>query len=277
MTLIHKLLDLMATENTLLKVVSIGEQSIEIHQQGHYRWVYTSGHSIQSVLNLDAPAQMNLLNQDMMLVALLLLPEWQLQGSPRVLNLGFGGGSFERFFHAKVRNIAMVSVDINAQLVELAKQYLQVPANWPVVIQPGEDFLQSHLQQTPCEPFQLIICDLFDGEYQAQCLNDPSFYANAASNLTDDGVMTVNLAPKTDAQLIELLGFARHSFAGVMISKVTNLGNIVMVMSKQSLPSEAVLKDRALQQENFWQLTFVDFLAGFKRLPEKVSQSQAVK
>ena len=267
----------MATENTLLKVVSIGEQSIEIHQQGHYRWVYTSGHSIQSVLNLDAPAQMNLPNQDMMLVALLLLPEWQLQGSPQVLNLGFGGGSFERFFHAKVRNIAMVSVDINAQLVELAKQYLQVPATWPVVIQPGEDFLQSHLQQTPCEPFQLIICDLFDGEYQAPCLNDPSFYANAASNLTDDGVMTVNLAPKTDAQLIELLGFARHSFAGVMISKVTNLGNIVMVMSKQSLPSEAVLKDRALQQENFWQLTFVDFLAGFKRLPEKVSQSQAVK
>jgi len=27
-------------------VVNIGEQSIKIHQQGHYRWFYTSGHSI---------------------------------------------------------------------------------------------------------------------------------------------------------------------------------------------------------------------------------------
>lgn len=276
MTLIHKLLDLMTSQSTLLNVVDNHGQAIGIHQYGQYRWVHTGGQSIQSILRLDAPEQLNLPNQNMMLVVLLLLDKSQSpqssessqnkQTPQRILNLGFGGGSFERFFYAKQPNITMVSVDINGELVTLAKQYLQVAEKSQVQIEAAEDYLRHHLANQG-EGYNLVLCDLFNGAHHADCLNDAEFYANAAANLLDDGVMAVNLAPASDKVLIAILGYARQYFAGVMVSKVANLSNIIMLLSKQPLPTGLVLQHRAGQLADRWQLDFTELLSGFKALP----------
>ncbi|MFT5164590.1 MAG: spermidine synthase [Alteromonadaceae bacterium] len=260
MTIVKRLLSLSENRDTVLDVVDCEGQSIGVHQQGNYRWLQSCKLSIQSILCLDNPGQLNLPNQNIMLVALLLI-----DNPEKVLNLGFGGGSFERFFHfaqTATERVDMVSVDINNALVGLARQYLQVPAKWPVLIQPAEDYLTLNQQV-----FKLILCDLFNGGLHAQCLNEAVFYTNAAKSLQSDGVMAVNLAPKTDNELITILRFARQSFIGVMISKVAEQTNIVMLLSKQILPPPSELQDRAALIKGRWPLDFSALLAGFKCLP----------
>lgn len=261
MTIIDQLLEQTANHQTLLNVSYNGSQAIAIHQHGHYRWLYTGGRSIQSILCLDTPAQLYLANQNMMLVALLLK-----QNPGRILNLGFGGGSFERFFHARQPDIELVSLDINAPLVALSKAYLQVPVQWPVLIQPAEDYLQQH-RQPGHKPFELILCDIFNVESHADCLNEALFYANAAQNLSADGVMAVNLAPQSDQQLIHILRLARQHFAGVMVSKVAKQRNVVLLVSNRPLPTPAQLQSRATALAAQWQLDFSQWLRGFKPLP----------
>jgi spermidine synthase len=268
MNIVQQLLDWMASEETLLGDVSDNDQTVAVHQHANYRWLYTGGQSVQSVMRLDAPEQLPLNNQQMMLVALLLWPEAPL---PRhILNLGFGGGGFERFFHARMETVKMLSLDINRQLVALVRQYLQVPGRWPVSIQAAEVYLAAPAQvdaQTQSGRFELILCDLFDGEYHADCLNQPPFYANAAQSLSAAGVMTMNLAPKSDQQLVDIIRFARRSFAGVMLSRVPEQGNVVIILAKQRLPTAAQLQVNAGRLTALWQLDFVELLRGFKWVP----------
>ncbi|MFT4925053.1 MAG: spermidine synthase [Phenylobacterium sp.] len=270
MALLDKLLGLMARENTLLNLDNTDGQRIEIHQHGDYRWVFTGGVSIQSVLSLQAPESLVMPYQNMMLVVLL-LPQLSGRRCPNILNLGFGGGGFERFFSALKTaqdDMNMVSVELDAQMVALAKTHLLVPQTWPVKIEAAQLYLSRHCQREE-QRFDLILCDLFNGQYHADCLEQKTFYADAADTLTADGVMAVNLAPQSDQELVDILAVTRACFAGVMVSKVEHLGNIVMVLSKQPLPTMAVLHRLAEEQEKLsqWPLDFVTLLAGFKPLP----------
>ena len=260
MTLVHQLYDLSADDKTLLNVCDKGDISIAVHQYQNYRWLFTGGRSIQSVMSLTAPQELYLPTQKVMLTALLLQP------SPRrILNLGFGGGGFERFFQASDGDLRLTSVDLNPQLVELSRRYLLVPDNWPVNICDAQDFLK--LPHPACD---LILCDIFNGEYHAGCLNDENFYRDAAVKLADNGVMAINLSPTSDKALVELLRVLRRHFPGVMLSKVDTLNNIVVIAMKQNLPSMVELGKLTDSLSAQWLLPFADLLAGFKALPTKV-------
>ena len=256
MTLIDQLLSFTDDKTTLLAEIHHQGELMSLHQQDNFRWLYSSGCAIQSILCLDAPERLDLLHQNIMLIALLLIEE-----PKRILNLGFGGGSFERFFGAKQTDLTMVSVDINPELVKLAKQYLQIPDHCSMIIQQAELYLQTE-QQT----FQLILCDIFNGVHHASCLNEPDFYRHSANRLTENGVMAINLAPKSDTELIAIVNYARRFFVGVMLSLVADQGNIVILLSKQALPAEHVLKDKAAGMAKRWSLDFTELLSGFNRL-----------
>lgn len=257
MTIIDQLLALTHNANTRVETGLEQGQSIAIHEFENFRWLYTRDNCIQSILCLDAPEQLVLAHLKKMLVALLLIEE-----PLQILNLGFGGGSFERYFRANSRALSMTSVDNCAALVELVKRHLAIPLNWPVVIQDAEQFLTLRLQK-----FNLIICDIFNGMHHANCLNQQGFYRHAAQNLTNSGVMTINLAPRSDDELVNILRYARKAFNGVMLSKVDGQTNIVMLLSKIKLPTEKALNIRATAETARWQLDFSNMLHGFKRVP----------
>ena len=257
MNLIEQLLQHQSQATLLQQKVSDGGQQIEVHQFEDLRWLYTGGQSIQSIICLSKPAEFMYFIPQVMLVSLLLL-----ESPTRVLNLGYGGGAFERFFAAKNTQMNMISVDSSEAVVELTKKYLQTPSLWPVVI----DSAQHYLQHTTMS-FDLILCDLFVGEKQASCLSTASFYQDAANCLGDNGVMAINMCPQSDSELVQLLTKARQYFKGAMISKAGQLENLILILSRQPLVLANQLQASAHSGTQYWQLDFATLLAGFSRFP----------
>jgi spermidine synthase len=257
MNVIEQLLTIQNRQSTLLATSGNSRQKIEIHQHGDMCWLYTGGQSIQSAMSLSQPARLMHLIPEVMLVALLL------QDNPqRILNLGYGGGAFERFFATAQPDVEMVSVDGSESLVELVKAHMQVPTQWPVIV----DFAEDYLQQTD-QKFDLILCDLFVGEDNAECVTSGEFYQHAGECLDGNGVMAINFCPKTESGLIGLLVNARQYFNGVMISHVGDLDNVVIVLSQQPLPPVDIISAKIRAASWKWQLDFAELFAEFKLFP----------
>ena len=259
-SLVHQLIKLQKNHATLIDsaggALANNPNAIEIHQHAHRRWVYTGGLSVQSTLNLHNPSQLVHVYQQMMLIIPLLHKTPQ-----NILNLGYGGGAFERFFAAKNPTIKMLSVESNANQIRLTQQHMQVPLHFPVINTHAEQFLKDNQQNG--EPFDLILVDLFTGQNHAPCLHQKDFYHHANLSLTNTGLVSVNLAPNSNAQMIGLLQQAKQYFPCGLLAKVPNCGNLVMILSKTPLPSTQQLSHQIRPSYQQWQLNFAKYLNDF--------------
>ncbi|MDH5470834.1 MAG: methyltransferase domain-containing protein [Gammaproteobacteria bacterium] len=201
--------------------------SIQVHEFANERWVYTGDNSILSLMRLDAPADPVLPNHVAMLAAILFsrLPA-------RVLNLGFGTGAFERFFADRLPDTQVVSVDTSPLLVDIARQFFAIGTGQAVITQSAESFLDENSRT-----FDLILCDIFNGDRHPDCLGDEAFYRDAARSLGEGGVMAFNLSPATEQALLNILLTMRRSFAHVVLANLVDYGNIV-VYAMQHRPAD---------------------------------------
>lgn len=265
-SLVHELITLQKSHPTLIDSaggeVNKNENAIEIHQHQHRRWVYTGGLSVQSTLDLNNPSELVHVYQQVMLIVPLLY-----QTPKNILNLGYGGGAFERFFAAyngkneQTQAIEMTSVEANANQILLTQKHMQVPSDWPVVNTTAEQFLAANLINQ--QSFDLLLVDLFVGQDHAPCLHSHEFYHHASLALSHRGLISINLAPNSDVQMINLLHAAKRYFPYGMLSKVPNCGNLVMVASKTPLPSIQKLSHNIRASYQNWQLNFAKYLADF--------------
>lgn len=240
--------------------INKNQSAIEIHQHQHRRWVYTGGLSVQSTLNLHNPSELVHVYQQVMLIVPLLF-----QSPKNILNLGYGGGAFERFFAApqlaNKDDLSITSVEANANQILLTQKHMQVPTHWPVIHSTAEQFLAKNLINQ--QSFDLMLVDLFVGQDHAPCLHSHEFYHHASLALGHRGLISINLAPDNDAQMINVLRTAKRYFPNGMLSKVPNCGNLVMVASKEPLPSIKQLSNNIRSSYQQWQLNFSNYLSGF--------------
>lgn len=237
-------------QHTLIDSKNTPQSIIEIHQLDNYRWIYTGGNSIQSTVDLSQPEKLIQPYQQVMLCALAIKPT----PPKNILNLGFGGGAFERFFAHHYNDIAITSIDNNADIVSMAKQHLPQANNNKVIIEQAHHFLNQDL-----ETFELILVDLFDGENHANCLNEASFFLQLHRAMSDDAIVSINLSPASERQLINITSIAHQTFAFNMLSKVEGYGNIILIASKTSLAIDNPCVDIA-------GIELQSLLAGFKQI-----------
>ena len=192
--------------------------SVEVHEHAGDRWVYTGDNSILSLMRLAAPADPVMPNHIAMLAALLFVDR-----PHAVLNLGSGAGVFERFFHDRLPDTDVVSVDTSRTLVELARQYFAIQHDWPVINRPAEHVLHDNTQR-----FDLILCDIFQGDRHPDCLTDARFHAGAVNSLAAGGVMAVNLSPANEQALLDVLLPMRENFKHVLLVNLVDYGNVVV-------------------------------------------------
>jgi spermidine synthase len=211
---------------------------LEVHEHGGERWVYTGEDSILSLMRLDAPADPVMPNHIAMLGALLFVD----RPPHSVLNLGFGTGAFERFFGDRLPDTNIVSVDTSRTLVELARKYFAIRPDRPVIIRPAEHYLHDTTRV-----FDLILCDIFQGDRHPDCLADANFHADAAHRLAAGGVMAVNLSPATEQTLLDILLPMRRSFRHVMLVNQVDYGNVV-VYAMQHAPVDAHKQHQRAEQ-----------------------------
>ncbi|MGE0483573.1 MAG: methyltransferase domain-containing protein [Gammaproteobacteria bacterium] len=214
-----------------------GGHTVEIREAASLRWFSVGGRFPQSMMRVDEPSAIVLPNQLTMLSAL----TWC--GLPtRMLDLGAGCGSFERFFAARLPACAVTAVERSRVLVELARRHFALPAGIEPRIADAAEWLADADDEIR---FDLVLCDIFDGEHHPDCLFDPWFYADCERRLARGGVFVLNASPTAESELVEILVALRQAFEWVVLAPVADHGNVVVLAAPRRPPGERTRRERA--------------------------------
>ncbi len=205
-----------------------------IRQDHELRWLHFGDNDIQAVINLTQPDQLTLPYSFGMLSALLFQPE------PKTcLNLGVGGASFERFFDHRLPQLRVTSLESDSAVIRLARSYFMLPPQQPVILDDASHFLRRHQGS-----YDLILCDIHQGNSHPGCLIDSHFHSAAFKCLNQAGVYVINLLSHSYTHLVEVLMRLRDSFRYVQVLDIPERRNLILYAMKQPPPAPDVLIQR---------------------------------
>ena len=231
---------------------------VEILEHESLRWMRFGDTDVQSAMDLSLPWYPLAAYSRAMLAALCLRPVPQ-----RVLVLGLGGGSLERFFAEKLPAVQVVSVEAHPVVTDLAFDYFDLPATTTIVEMSGQKYLEKI-----GEPQDLIFVDMFDANGHLPCLTQQAFHQQVADNLTAEGMMLVNAIATSEAELLTLLLAIRPVFPYVLFSQEPASQNVVLLCSSQPLPPMAEAKQRAKELLPSLAIDFSPILSACTALPK---------
>ncbi len=113
---------------------------VEISEAGNIRSLHLGSETIQSSMDMDEPAELVLSYSRAMMAFLL----WN--DDPRhILQIGLGGGSFARFIDEYLPDAVSVAVDINPQVIAVARAFFKLPPEgdfFEIVEADGADYVK---------------------------------------------------------------------------------------------------------------------------------------
>ncbi len=232
--------------------------AIEVREHNGVRWLHFGDSAVQSAMLVQQPAQLLLPYLQCMLTALVFNPK-----PSRLLNLGMGGGAFNRFFNAFAPELEIDSVEQDPRVAAIAEQYFGV-ATGECHIETAEQFLARSVAGGEGErSYDLVLCDLYSEDALPQFLRTPQPYQYLAQLTEDSSVIAINLLPNSEQELLEVMQLARAAFGFTALLEVPDYRNIVLLASTQSLTMRqdwAALKD--------WLPDVETFLATLRRVPD---------
>lgn len=251
---LEKIYQLRADESQLLYSGLIEEQTIEVREWQQYRWLHIGDDSVQTLMLMNATEQIVLPNIQALLSVLLFCPS-----ATRLLNLGLGGASLERYLDSKWPDIKIRSVESNEQIIQLAKDYFYLPERVDVIHDSAESFLSSY-----DDLYDIILCDIFVADMQADCLFDNDFYTNIDNCLDKAGVMAINILPEAEDDVIKVLLPMKNHFDYIYLLEFPDYMNVIIFASRDKLPDRVELKKMA---EGLFEKTDLDLRA----LPDRLN------
>ena len=239
---------------------------VGISEEGNIRSLHLGSATIQSSMNLDHPADLVLSYSRAMMGFLL----WR-DDPAHILQIGLGGGSFARWIDEYLPDAVSVAVDINPQVIAVARAFFQLPEEgdfFQIVEADGAEYVKVFREST-----DVILVDGFDGLQIVDALTTEEFFEDCKRALTEDGVFVTNWwsGDKRYHQFVERL-------LGVFEGRVVELpalthGNMA-VMAFKSTPTPTTwdaLEKRADELEGRYGLEFCEFV---RRLKENNLHSQ---
>jgi spermidine synthase len=141
----------------------------------------------------------------------------------RVLNLGVGAGTVERYFKATDASVELVSVERHAGVVDLAREYFHLTDS-PVILASAEHSLHGSR-----EHFDVVLCDLFERQQPADCLQSSVFIRQIANTLSPErGTAVFNLVSGDQQNLLNTLKRIREHLPWTRLATVGDRGNLVV-------------------------------------------------
>ena len=172
--------------------------------------------------------------RDLMFPLLLRGGEWP----GRVLQVGLGAASITRFLHRHRPEEKLTVVEIDASVVEAARQWFRLPeedARLRIVVGDGHDHVATKDRR-----YDLIVVDGFDEQGRPGMLDSEPFYLNCRRRLARDGMMSVNLLTRTrgvKASVDRML----NAFDGrVLVLPPSEAGNTVAIAAVGELVDEGL-------------------------------------
>ena len=228
-----------------------------VHMSDEYgvRSLHLGSSMVQSAMRLSAPNDLELIYTQCMMGFTLFHPR-----PKNVLMIGLGGGSLAKFVHHRLPRVQTTVVEINSQIVTVARSHFFVPADddrLQVIIAEGGEYIAGH----PCSADVLMV-DGFDDGRQVPSLCSPEFYGHAREALKKNGVLVVNLLSR-DRAVQGYIQRIEDSFGGRVATVLAEpFGNLIVFAFKQS-PGRAAwenLQERAKQLEQELALPFTQFI-----------------
>lgn len=150
------------------------------------RSLHIGSDTVQSSMRLARPNDLELSYTRSMMAFLLFAPKPQ-----DVLMIGLGGGSLAKFVHHRLPHARVQVVEVNPQVVGIARQYFHVPADGPLFEVLTVDGA-AHVDRTDVSADVLVV-DGYDADSHAEELASRSFYAACRDRLKPGGMLVVNL------------------------------------------------------------------------------------
>jgi spermidine synthase len=203
---------------------------------GHNKRYYT-----ESSMKLSDPGALTVDYTRLMTLGIAYPPKLE-----RILEIGLGGGRTVSYLKAALPDTAILAVEIDKDVVELAKKYFRFTesASLRTVVSDGRSFLMRDNDR-----WDVILIDAYRGPFVPFHLLTREFYTLVKSRLAPGGVVVQNIEPST-----MLFDSATATLASVFrsVDLYDGGGNVVAVgYDAPSLPQAELLGRAAKVQAKY--------------------------
>jgi len=224
---------LLAKKCTTIHEQTMNGSKLAVKETAEYRWFECGGQDIQSLMSLQKPEQVLTPISQSLLMFLL----WS-DRPLKVLNLGLGGGTFERAL-AFIPSLSLTSVELSQEVINMAKQYFNLTEAAHVVCDSAENFINSTNTK-----YDVVLCDLFIDEKNPDFLFSNDFYKQLKKIMLNKAVVMLNVQADTDEQLLLALYAIKKVFSYVALIEFSDYKNIVIICSTNEIPNRNVLSEK---------------------------------
>ncbi|MEM7620348.1 MAG: fused MFS/spermidine synthase [Pseudomonadota bacterium] len=173
-----------------------------------------------------------------------------------ILEIGFGGGRTARYLNLHLPKTQIKSVELDPQVVELAKKYFGIKdsENFAIKVKDGRRYLIQSSQK-----WDVIMIDAYRGPFVPFHLLTKEFFQLAKSRLSENGIVVQNIEPTTmmfDSALATISSVFDH------VDLYQSAGNVVAVAynGKQREHKELATQATTLQSKHNFKYNLVNML-----------------
>lgn len=233
---------------------------VGISESGNIRSLHLGTPTIQSSMNVDNPAELVLSYSRAMMAWLLFVDELP----QHITQIGLGGGSFVRWIDAYLPDTCQTAVDINPQVISIARSMFELPfegEKFEIIEDDGAEYIKILRSNT-----DIILVDGFDGEQIIDNLVTESFFADCREALSENGIFVTNWW-QGDKRFSTFVYRLRQVFENrVMLVPAETHGNIAVLAFQRPpvLREWSKLKKRAQQRSGQFNLALPAMLSAIK-------------
>lgn len=159
---------------------------VGISETDNIRSLHLGTPTVQSSMNLNDPVQL-VLAYSRAMMAWLLFTQHEVK---HITQIGLGGGAFARWLSAMCPAIRQTAVDINPQVINIARSLFNLPEEdefFEIIEADGAEYIKTMRSGT-----DVLLVDGFDGEQIIDALITETFFRDCRCALTQNGIFVTN-------------------------------------------------------------------------------------
>ena len=227
---------------------------VGISEHGNIRSLHLGSETVQSSMNVDYPAEL-VLSYSRAMLAWLLFAE----NVRHITQIGLGGGSFVRWIDAHLPEVAQTAVEINPQVISVARGLFELPfegEKFEIIEADGAEYIKTLRGGT-----DILLVDGFDGVQIIDALVAEPFFADCRTALSDNGIFVTNWWSGDKRYPLFLQRLAQVFDQRVLCVPAETHGNVAVLAFQNQAPQPlAALQKKAAKLGEQYGLDFKTML-----------------
>ena len=227
---------------------------VGISEHGNIRSLHLGSETVQSSMNVDYPAEL-VLSYSRAMMAWLLFAE----NVRHITQIGLGGGSFVRWIDAHLPEVAQTAVEINPQVISVARGLFELPfegEKFEIIEADGAEYIKTLRGGT-----DILLVDGFDGVQIIDALVVEPFFADCRTALSDNGIFVTNWWSGDKRYPLFLQRLAQVFDQRVLCVPAETHGNVAVLAFQNQAPQRlAALQKKAAKLGEQYGLDFKTML-----------------